>query len=454
METPIQTDVNANANKQQNTRSPLEDLVQPIGGLVEGVFQLPNDPGEPRFPIVNASMGDLSQALTSVAHSVAGKSVANTLDGAGGSLNADEARIKAIAEGLERYASCAYNEKQLRWATAQELGAEALDLDTVPRCSPRELEHSRCPLVAPDKQAPLRWVRGLSLHDGRMVWIPAVMVYLHIPYMSRGERFWLPISTGCAAHTTLERALVGAICEVVERDSIALTWLQQLALPRIELDQVPDWLVPYLQRNKRAKEAVEHLFFDATTDLGIPTIYSVHLSPRNHKLCTLVMCSTELDPAVAIAKITRESASSRIAMQATRDLPLAPEDFLHVFDGATYMGRRDQLDAFGFLLRSPKRRQLSDVQSIGTGEPRLDLINLLQRLKMRGLDVYAVDISSDEALRAGMRVVRVLIPGLQPLSFSFLARYLEHPRLYEAPGAMGYPVHPEEEINPWPQPFA
>ncbi|MBV9257957.1 MAG: YcaO-like family protein [Ktedonobacteraceae bacterium] len=438
----------------QKVRSSLEELVQPVGGLIAGVRQLPNYPGEARFTIMNTAMGDIGQSLATVAQALGGKSAAGTLDGAGGSIDADEARLKAIAEGLERYSSCAYSQEQFIWATARELGTEAIDLDTVPRCSESELAHPRCPLVAPDKDAPMRWVRGISLHNGRAVWVPSVMVYLHVPYMSRGERFWLPISTGCAAHTTLERALVGGICEVIERDAIALTWLQQLSLPRIEIDQMPAFLASYLERNERAKESVEHYYFDATTELGVPTIYSLHLSPHNDKLAILVMCSTELDPAVAIAKVARESASSRIALQAQRETPEQVDDFLNVFDGASYMAGRERLPAFDFLLHSPRRRLLSEIAPIGTGDTRHDLVELLKRLKAHDKEVFAVDISTDEALRVGMRVVRVVIPGLQPLSFGYRARYLGHPRLYEAPRNMGYAVHAEEDINSWPQPFA
>ncbi len=396
--------------EMQKTRSSLEELVQPMGGLIAGVGQLPNYPGEARFPIMNTVMGDIGQALATVAQALGGKSAAGSLEGAGGSIDADEARLKAIAEGLERYSSCAYSEQQFIWATARELGSEALDLDTVPRCSENELAHPRCPLIAPDKDAPMRWVRGISLHDGHAVWVPSVMVYLHIPYMSRGERFWLPISTGCAAHTTLERALVGAICEVIERDAIALTWLQQLPLPRVEIDQVPAFLAPYLERNERAQEAVEHYYFDATTELGVPTIYSLHLSPHNKKLVALVMCSTELDAAVAIAKVARELASSRIALQAHREHRQQVDDFLNVFDGASYMAAPERLPAFDFLLRSPVRRKLSEIKSIGTGDNRQNLVGLLQRLKAHHKEVFAIDISTDEALRVGMRVVRCLFP--------------------------------------------
>ena len=51
-------------------------------------------------------------------------------------------------------------------------------------------------------------------------------------------------------------------------------------------------------------------------------------------------------------------------------------------------------------------------------------------------------------------VVKVLVPGLMPVSFDQHARYLAHPRLYEAPARMGHPVTPEADLNPLPQPFA
>jgi ribosomal protein S12 methylthiotransferase accessory factor len=53
-----------------------------------------------------------------------------------------------------------------------------------------------------------------------------------------------------------------------------------------------------------------------------------------------------------------------------------------------------------------------------------------------------------------MTVVRAVVPGLQPLTFHYRARFLGSPRLYEAPARMGYPVRAEAELNAWPQPFA
>jgi ribosomal protein S12 methylthiotransferase accessory factor len=183
-------------------------------------------------------------------------------------------------------------------------------------------------------------------------------------------------------------------------------------------------------------------------------VYSVDLSPHNEVLGQMVMCNTSLDPVDSVAKIIRESASSRIAMQVPREMPLSVDDFLHVFHGAAYMGGPERRADFEFLLESEAHRPFSELPVLTTGDSGRDLALLVQRLKEAGCDVIAVECTTDEARDVGFRVVRVIIPQLMPLSFTHRARYLAHPRLYEAPARMGHPVHSEAEINPHPQPFA
>ncbi|MEU6738734.1 YcaO-like family protein [Streptosporangium sandarakinum] len=429
----------------------LDRLMGPYG-LASRVRRLPNHPGEPRFAIFTASMGDLTAVSPNIAESAAGSDIRGGMDGAGGGLGTERAGRLCVAESLERYSSCVFDEAALRWATAEELGDEALDLGTVPRCSPRELAHPKSIVTAPDPAGPMRWTRGWSLTGNRPVWVPAVMVWMHIRAKSAAERLTMPISTGCAAHSDLASALVGAICEVVERDAIALTWLQRIPWPRIELDEIPGRLAPYVERH-RAGHVRTH-FYDATTDLGVPTVYSIDLTPDNEVLGQLVMCNTDLDPAVSIGKIMRESASSRIAMQVPRPRPADPDEFLHVFHGASYMGAPERAGDFAFLLDGRERRPLSAMPDLSTGTAAGDLRLLVERLGAAGCDVIAVEITTDEARDVGFRVVRVIIPQLMPLSFVHTARYTAHPRLYEAPARMGYRVHAEADLNPLPQPFA
>ncbi len=430
----------------------LEAMVSPLGGLVGSTTRLRNPAGDPQFPVYTAALGDLTQVLPQVAHSTQGKSTTGTIDGAGGSIDETEARWLSIAEALERYSCCVYSENQFIWATGQELGADALDLDRVPRISHTEAANPRCLIVPPDKTAPMRWVRGISLMTARLTWIPVSYVYLHIPFTSRGERLTGPISTGCAAHTDVHTALTKALCEVIERDAIALTWLQRLPLPHLHLDQVPEELAPFLARADSQRVST-HLF-DATTDVGVPTIYSVEVTPHHPTLRTVVMCATDPDPTAAVAKVFREAAAGRIGL---RNRPMErtdPKTFYSVYDGALYMGAPERAHAFDFLLESPNHTKLSELPGPGPAEGEEALVWILERLRACGMEAFAVDLTSDEARDAGVWVVRVIVPELMPLSFIGAAQYRGTPRLYTAPQAMGYPVHEEADLNPWPQPFA
>ncbi|NUW41504.1 YcaO-like family protein [Nonomuraea rhodomycinica] len=429
----------------------LGPLIDGRAGLVNIVTRIPRMTGRHRFPIYTASMGNPASLLPGRVDAPLPLTWAG-MDGAGTGLTDDPARLTAAVEAVERYSSCVWDNEQFIWDTGRNLGREALDLDTVPRCSAEELAHPACPLVAPDPAAPMRWVRGVNLMDGRPCWVPAVMVYLHIPFVSRAERFWLPISTGTAAHFDYDEALLSAALECVERDSLTLTWLQRLPLPRIELDVTTPELDRATAMAERAGLRTWH--FDATTDLGIPTVYSVDVDPQSTRVHTYVMCATDLDPRRAVAKVMRESSSGRLSMQYQKphDKPL--DEFGAVFDGAVHMAVAERRHAFDFLLGSPGRRTLSSMAPDVPDSARERLAWVLGRLAERGCTAYAVDVTSDEARSVGLRVVRVLVPELMPLSFLHRARYLGTPRLYAAPERMGHGPRSESDINPWPQPFA
>ncbi|WP_436535067.1 YcaO-like family protein [Actinoplanes sp. HUAS TT8] len=424
----------------------LQDLVSPLGGLITGVGQLAVEPSNPPLKVFSADLGDVSTVMATMC----GPDCLGSLDGTGTGVDPDLARTVGIAEALERYANCLYDDAQLHWATADELGDEALDLDVLPRCSATELADPRCPLTLPDKSGRMRWIRGMNLRTRKLSWVPAVLVYMH--YSAHGaESITNPISTGAATHYDPVRAITGALCEVIERDAISLIWLQKLALPRIELDVVTPELQRYL--DLYADRDVTVQLFDATTDLGIPTVYGVSIAP-NHPACSIVVsCATGLDPQIAAAKAISETVSVRIALQGEK-APDDVQDFSGVSDGAIYMGAPERASAFDFLTGSTARRKLSEMPNLATGDSAADLRVVLGRLDAAGLDSYVVDLTPDEAIRAGMTVVRAVIPGLLPLSFTYRSRFLGSPRLYEAPVRMGYPSRAESELNTWPQPFA
>jgi ribosomal protein S12 methylthiotransferase accessory factor len=429
------------ASEQQRIDERIMSVVSPLGGVVGRVATIPNPPGCPDYTVCVADLGDLRPVVPGFR--LAPTSTRGMMDGAGTGIDAAAASKLAVVEALERYSNCVYDERQLIWATGAELGREAIDLDTLPRCSAAELSDRLCPLRPADSHVPIRWVRGVSLTGREGRWVPAVMAFLNIPAQSTGEHFVFQISTGCAAHVDPAAAVLNAICEVVERDAVSLTWLQRLALPMIEgTDAIA----------APAGPGVATYLFDATTDLGVPTVYGIDVAEGSFG--TAVMCATDLDPHRAVAKVLREAASGRVALSMAPPVASQVDDFQTVSEGASYMAQAERRPAFGFLLDSARRRSLSDMRSLATGTPEGDLAVIVDRLDRLGMEVVVVDLTTDEAARAGLWVVRAIIPALQPLSFTHRARFLGHPRLYDAPVRMGYRSWSEPELNPWPQPFA
>lgn len=431
----------------------LSDLSHTTGGLVTNSSRFQTAGDEPRLAVRIEQINAVSQVWNQSAQKTSSPRCGHSIQGAAVGLDDADAQVRASAEALERYCCSTFMPDQFVRASAAELGTEALDLDVVPRCSARETAHPKAPLGLPDKNAPIRWVRSVSLHSGRIVYVPVVMVYLHAGFATRAERFYFPISTGCAAHPCFEQAILSAILEVVERDAISVLWLQKLSVPRLVIDAVPGVLEPYWDRYLASSKDLEYAFFDATSDVGITTVYGIQTSAFDRRAATLVSCSTACDPGEAVVGVMREMSSIRTAFRQPRQIPEDTQEFADIFDGATYMARAENAHAFDFVLQSESSRKLTNLPSIG-GDATVRLRFVLERLQHLGMDVYAVDLSTDEAVRAGMKVVKVLIPSLQPISFNHRARYLGHPRLYEAPRKMGYRTLDENQLNPWPQPFA
>lgn len=423
-----------------------------MGGLFRESLTFRPECDELQISTVVVQSGDLREVWPHVKTNFK-MSSSVMVSGAGTGINEEECLVRALVEGLERYCAGSGTEEQVIFASANELGNRALDLEAIPICSRTELSHPRCPLVLPDKKNPIRWIQGISLLDGGVVYLPAVMVFLYAGFVNRAERICVPISTGCAGHTSYERALLNGILEVVERDAISLVWLQKMPLSKIKIDIVPEALAFFWDRYQRSSKNLGITFFDATTDLGIPTVYGLQVAPGAN-LTTMVACSSTFDPCVALSKVIRDMAACNVGFRSQRPAPQNPEDCEEVFQGARYMASPERFGAFNFLTNSQGCKRLSEMPAMKESDDRSELRLILELFRRKGVNVYAVDLTTDEAMRCGIRVVRVIIPELLPLGFHYRARYLGTSRLYDAPVRMGYPAYEETQLNQWPQPFA
>lgn len=432
----------------------IESAISPTG-VLGFTTEIPSPEGSAPFYIYGASVGEIGVINENARLAANGNSTRGTLDGAGGATDREDARLLAAAEAIERYSSCTYDERQFRWATERKIGESAVPLASLPRISAAEEAASEF-WRTPDPDAPIRWVKALSLNNGEEVWLPAILTYLHLPFASEGERFSAPISTGCAIHSDPLLAVANGLMEVIERDAISLTWLQMLRLPLLSDDRLKDEAVIDSLRDS-SKESTTLTLFDATTDLGVPTVYGIDVSPWSDAHHTVVAAVTSHDFDSAVRKIRREVLSCRIALQSRRSQRTDPSTFIDVHDGALFMGSRERYGAFNFLTGDVAARgRQQPLRTLPSGEesPVGLVTGLLDAVESAGMTAYAVDLTSREARQLGLFACKVVVPELMPLSFVRQAQFRGSRRLYEAPASMGYTVRTEGELNSWPQPFA
>jgi ribosomal protein S12 methylthiotransferase accessory factor len=85
-----------------------------------------------------------------------------------------------------------------------------------------------------------------------------------------------------------------------------------------------------------------------------------------------------------------------------------------------------------------------------------DLKDILKAFRRLNLDVIVVDLTAPEIIRNGMHCVKVLIPGMLPMTFGHhFTRVAGLERVLRVPVELGYAKQPLrlEHLNPYPHPF-
>ncbi|WP_212834291.1 YcaO-like family protein [Catellatospora sp. TT07R-123] len=362
------------------------------------------------------------------------------------------ARTVAVAEGLERYASRAFgrNHHDHIWALERHLPGAVIETKNLPRCSDSELGASARAVVPYDPDREIRWVRGFDVIQRCETWVPACMVNRGLPDPTDAERFAAGGSTGFAVHTDYREACIGALSEAAERDVAALTWLQRLSLPPLR-EQTTERLAYLLEWSE--DHFISTRLFDATSDVGVPTVYALQFADHDPWYGQLVGAATGRSLAVAAEKAVLELISFRSHPGTPAAVPRSVEEITGVLDGARYMGQVERRHAFDFLATPAAPLAARRVVAPLPPEPEAALAELVARLAEVCDQAVIVNITTRELRACGTSAVAVVVPELQPLSLNPYAQFKAHPRLYRGPAAMGYESRQEWDLNPWPQPF-
>lgn len=367
----------------------------------------------------------------------------------GKAFDRDEAKMISLCEAVERYSALPRRGEKMREGSFDSFDGETFPIANLPRCSETEFGNPACPLSPLSSADRIRWIEGTDLSQNRPRWVPAVMAtYALHPWAT--ENFWYRISTGFAVHSDPEEATLRAIFEVIERDAMALTWLQQLPIPQIPRSRMNLWDSTLAIIRRCDDHYLTVRLFDATTDTKVPTALCLLTSEHSETLHNWLGTATARTLAEAAEKSILDTLGSRPPI-GVPEVKSSYEEFNDISDGAFFMGRREMAEAFTFLTDAPTAERPPGDLAQGVHEA---LADVLRNLSCLGISPIIVDRTRPEIASLGLTAVNAVIPGLMPMSLHPLAQYRGTARLYDAPRNLGYQCHPEEGLNPWPIPYA
>jgi len=436
-----------NAANAQRCQEMFDALVGRRTGIVRDVRFVPTVDGD----------ADLYHAAATTANSHPGTPT-DMKSAVGGAGTTREAAVMAsLGEALERYLASSYRHGHAPLRSEAELDCEAISAAAFAQFSPQQRCQEGFPFQQATQATSARWVNGRRLSSESPCAVPAFAVYL--PYVPEpGEAPIAPgISTGLACGDSQESALLGAVCEVIERDALALTWMTGITPPRIDqdsfLDQAGDLLPP--RDECRA--------YDLTSDIGVPVVLVVCRGQGPSGRLLSVGSASRPDRDAAIRKAAMEASQDRVYVRhlVEQDPDWRPRpDYSNVTDfsyhARLYSVRPDLVDgAFAFLDGMATDRTFIPTLSQREREPTGETLNrVIRRLLDSGHDGAWVDLTPEWAKSQRLHVVKLVVPTLLPLHGDHRLPYLGHPRLADCRRAMprGSKNH-ECPLWPYPHPF-
>nr|WP_236588181.1 TOMM precursor leader peptide-binding protein [Tumebacillus amylolyticus] len=376
-----------------------------------------------------------------------------------------ESKLTGILEGLERFCGVAPHAKRtVVRGSYRYLAAHALNPARVGVHEKNQYDRPGFPFRAYDPNSPLDWVWGYSFTRERPILVPELLAYYSL---GQGDGFVYETSNGCALGGSLEEAIFYGLLEVVERDAFLMTWYAQLPLPRLDLDSVQDTELQWMIHRLRVVGGYDLHLFNATMENGIPSIFALAKNRRGQGLNLICAAGAHLDPLRAIKSAVHELAGMMRVLdhkfEANREkcgrmfrnsaLVQEMDDHMQLY------GLPEAEERLHFLLDADRPVQTVE-EAFSRREQRADLTDdvrdLLDVFRKLNLEVIVVDQTTPEVSRNGLSCVKVLIPGMLPMTFGHhLVRVKGLERVLKVPAQLGYAKKKltRRQLNPHPHPF-
>lgn len=378
---------------------------------------------------------------------------------AGYGIYRDEAIVRLLGEGLERYAlliSNLYFKNKLKYASYMELKKNEPDKvipwEYIKLYNEEDYKKlSKFGLLEDvTENDVISWVLLPSLFNKKKeYYIPAqsfFLAYKHVRDKNEKHAF-ISFSKGTATHINVEKALKAAISEIVECDGCMIKWYTGSKVTEVILDDNT--------LNKTIGEVLKDIdytvrVFDYTINYDLGYVFTVVLINNKDKTPYIVMgAASSLNPVKAVYRAFVEAAA---ILTLNINGPLAmPNDYLESKGKKNYINLDSNVYYWSTL--EDKEKKLALLDGMVAGKKTLsgyknyevddeeDLLFLIKGLY--NISKYAVyaDITPVEIEDKDLKVMRIYVPELLQMSFPAFP-YGKHPRMISNGGVKNEFPHP------------
>lgn len=338
--------------------------------------------------------------------------------GADGDWNA--AFMKAIGEGLERYAAGTYREAEFERAAIEDL-EDAVSPEWI--VAPATYEE-------PESDTELPWVPGVDLQSGDSASLPAELVQ----YPPPEKRFKPAITTGLGLGSSTVEATLSGLYETIERDATMLAWYSTFEPMSLSVD---DDQFDELRKRARAESLTVSPIL-VTVDVDVPVVaVAVHRDGEWPRFAA--GSAANLDPVAAARSALAEALQNWTELRGMGPDAAAEQGGAIGHHASLPEETRTFFDVDGAIpVESLGRPELS-------GEDELD--ELVDAITAVGLDAYAARTTTRDLEAVGFEAVRAIVPGAQPL---FTGDPFFGDRAERVPQSMGFEPRLDREYHPFP----
>jgi ribosomal protein S12 methylthiotransferase accessory factor len=363
--------------------------------------------------------------------------------GVGSSLeNKEKALYRSLGEFVERYSLRIFNKKELKRFKYSDVENKTIPFKEVMKFSEKQLKSRNLKGLIGREDDCFLFTMGRNLLNNKKVLIPAQLVYtpLHI----REKILREPISTGAAASLSLKSSIVKGILEVVERDAFMVYYLNEelgYLLSNIERNPILRNIYNFIQ-----KYNLEIYTFFLPTDIRVYNIMTIIIDRSG--LAPAVNCgassSVSLDEAIikSIEEALQVCSWIRFA-QYFENISHKDENYV-IKKRGFYWSRIEKIPIVMKWIKKSKPIEYSRLKSyfkINFGKKFKNknyLYNfLIQEIDKLNYSIYYKDITSPIFKKYGFKVVKVIIPQLQPLYLDERFKYLGGERIYKLLAKIG-----------------